>query len=232
MTTQSRDFTEALARKVRRRILYWGRKNYQEYPWRKDTDAWLTFVAEVFLQRTRAHQVREVYEEFSKRYPTPFALTSVDPSEVSPLVRKLGLNFRLALLRDIAAIAVKHGGILPEDMDQLTNLKGVGTYTAAAWLSLHRGKRAILIDSNVVRWLSRMTGRPYVRDPRGVSWVQNLAEQLTPVRAFKEYNYAVLDFTMAVCVPRIPDCGRCPIREDCVRGSQAVFEGPISFPRQ
>ena len=220
VTTQ--ELTEHQVRNIRRRLLYWGRKNYQEYPWRMDTDAWLTFVAELFLQRTRAGQVKGVYEEFKKRYPTPLALLSADPNTVSVLIRQLGLGFKLGLLRDIAAVAIEHGGLLPEDMDELTNLRGVGTYTAAAWLSLHRGKRAVLIDSNVVRWLSRMTGNPYTRDPRGVSWVTDLAERLTPPRAFQKHNYAVLDFTMTICKPHSPDCGHCPNLVDCRYGSEAM----------
>ena len=214
-------FTEHQVRNLRRRLLSWGRRNYQEYPWRTDTDAWLTFVAELFLQRTRASQVKGVYEEFKEHYPTSTDLLVADPNKVFPLVQKLGLAFRLGLLRDIAGIAVERGGVLPEDMDELTTLRGVGTYTAAAWLSLHRGKRATLIDSNVVRWLSRMTGNLYNRDPRGVSWVKDLAERLTPQRAFRDYNYAVLDFTMKICTPLNPNCVQCPIRVDCHYGSEA-----------
>ena len=232
MTTQATELTEDQIRNIRRRLLYWGRKNYQDYPWRIDTDAWLTFVAELFLQRTQARQVKSVYEAFRNHYPTPSALLCADPSEVALLVRKLGFSFRLALLRDIAPVAVEHGGVLPEDMDELTRLKGVGTYTAAAWLSLHRGKRAVLIDSNVVRWLSRMTGNSYNRDPRGVSWVRDLAGRLTPARAFQDYNYAVLDFTMKVCTPRSPDCGHCPNRVDCLYGSEAFLERFASVPRE
>jgi A/G-specific adenine glycosylase len=178
----------------------------------------------LFLQRTQARQVEVVYREFRKRYPTPSALIRADSNEVSLLIRKLGLHSRLGLLRDIATIAVEHGGVLPEDKHQLMKLKGVGAYTAAAWLSLHRGKRAVLIDSNVVRWLSRMTGNPYNRDPRGVSWVTDLSESLTPCRAFQDYNYAVLDFTMKVCTPRNPDCGHCPIRTHCLYGSGTTLE--------
>lgn len=213
--------TEDQVRNVRRRLLNWGRKNHQEFPWRTDTDAWLTFVAELFLQRTKASQVKSVYEEFKIRYPTPADLLHADPNEAYSLIQKLGLGFRLALLINIASIVIKQGGVLPEDMDELTTLKGVGTYTAAAWLSLHRGKRAVLIDSNVVRWLSRMTGNRYNRDPRGVSWVKDLAERLTPPRAYQMYNYAVLDFTMSICTPRCPDCGHCPNRVDCSYGSDA-----------
>ena len=222
----TKEFTENQVRNIRRRLLYWGERNFQKYPWRADTDAWLTFVAELFLQRTRAEQVKDVYEEFRQQYPTPLDLLNANPYEVSLLLRQLGLGFRVGFLLDIA-VAVEHHGALPENMAELTTLRGIGTYTAAAWLSLHRGKRAVLVDSNVVRWLSRMTGNPYHRDPRGVSWVNDLAERLTPRRAFRKYNYAVLDFTMKVCNPRNPDCAHCPNRVDCLYASKA-FSGSIS----
>jgi len=135
------------------------------------------------------------------------------------LIGALGLAFRIQLLQEVARVAVDRNGVLPETIDELKSLKGVGMYTVAAWLSLHRGKRAVLIDSNVARWLSRMTGNPYNRDPRHVSWIKELAEELTPPRAFRDYNYAVLDFTMQLCTPRKPSCEYCPIRAECVYGS-------------
>ena len=202
-------------RRLRRRLLRWGRVNYQNYPWRLESDAWLTFAAEIFLQRTRARQVERVYGRFSKRYTTPTALLDANVSELSQVMRPLGLAFRIELIQEIARLLVERGGRLPESLDELTRFNGVGMYTASAWLSLHRGKRAVIIDSNVARWLSRMTGNSYNRDPRHVSWIKDLAEEMTPSRVFKEYNYAVLDFTMLVCTPRKPSCEMCPIRDDC-----------------
>lgn len=211
--------TDRQIQRVRHRLRRWGRQNYQSYPWRSDADGWLTFVAEVFLQRTQARQVEKVYREFRKLYPTPRCLLEADTLELSNLIGALGLAFRIQLLQEIARVAVDRNGVLPETIDELKSLKGVGMYTAAAWLSLHRGKRAVLIDSNVARWLSRMTGNPYNRDPRHVSWIKELAEELTPPRAFRDYNYAVLDFTMQLCTPRKPSCEYCPIRAECVYGS-------------
>ena len=100
-------------------------------------------------------------------------------------------------------------------MEELCSLPGVGMYTAAAWLSLHCGQRATIIDANVSRWLSRMTGLPYHRDPRHIRWIQELADELTPKQVFRDYNYAVLDFTMKVCKSRKPSCDACPLRNDC-----------------
>ena len=217
---RQRQLTTQQVRRIRRRLLSWGRSNRRDYAWRTETDAWLTLVAEVLLQRTRARQVESVYEEFRRRYATPLALLRADPNEAAALVGKLGLGFRLGFLREIAAVAVRRGGCLPEDVEELCKLRGIGEYTAAAWLSLHRGRRAVLVDSNVVRWLSRMTGNTYNRDPRGLTWVKGAAESLTPFRAFRDYNYAVLDFTMEVCTPRKPDCDHCINLADCCHGQQ------------
>ena len=207
--------TSEQIRRTRRRLLRWGRRNYQIYPWRLESDSWLTFVAELFLQRTQARQVEKVYRKFKECYPTPPDLLNADDIQVSRLIEPLGLAFRVGFLQEIARVLVKQEDGLPETIDELTRFKGVGIYTAAAWLSLHRGTRAVLIDSNVARWLSRMTGNPYNRDPRHVSWIKNLAEKMTPARVFKDYNYAVLDFTMLICLPCNPVCEKCPFRTDC-----------------
>ena len=207
--------TNEQIQRIRRRLLRWGRRNYQIYPWRLESDSWLTFVAELFLQRTQARQVEKVYRAFKEYYPTPSDLLNADVLQLSCLMGPLGLAFRIGFLQEIARVLVKKNEGVPETIDQLTRFKGVGEYTAAAWLSLHRGTRAVLIDSNVGRWLSRMTGNPYNRDPRHVSWIKNLAEKMTPPRAFKDYNYAVLDFTMLICLPGNPVCEKCPFRTDC-----------------
>lgn len=214
-----RNMTSSQILRIRKRVLSWGRKNYNTYPWRSDTNAWMTFVSEFFLQRTRAEQVETVYHIFRQLFPTPFAVVSADFQQLHQVMQGLGLTFRIQYLREIAQTVVCKGGTLPEAVEELTNLKGVGAYTAAAWLSLHRNKRAVLVDSNVSRWLSRMTGNAYCRDPRHVSWVKDLADQLTPVRVYRDYNYAVLDFTMQICKPRNPKCELCPIRSDCLYGA-------------
>jgi len=200
---------------VTRRLLRWGRRNFKDFPWRTEDDPWLTLAAEFMLQRTRAIQVVCVFCEFRDRFPTADRLVEAGEVAVKDITSRLGLHWRGPLLFELARRVAARGGTPPERMDELRGLTGVGMYTSAAWLSLHRGKRAAIIDANVARWLSRMTGLPYNRDPRHVRWVQDLAERLTPRRAFRDYNYAVLDFTMAICTPRRPACATCPLRAGC-----------------
>lgn len=202
---------------VRVRILRWGRRNYISYPWREDRDPWLTLVAELLLQRTRAGQAAGAYEMLCERFMRPADLLRAGRRGARSLTRKVGLYGRDETLLDLARLFESQG--VPKSLDQLREVTGIGAYTSAAWLSLHRGERAVIIDSNVFRWLGRMRGRSYQRDPRGFAWVNELAAELTPRRAFRDYNYAVLDFTMTVCTPRDPQCYGCPVLAYCVFGS-------------
>jgi A/G-specific adenine glycosylase len=217
--------TPARVRRIQRRILRWGRANYQTYQWRDETDPWLTLATELLLQRTRAAQVEPVFRELRERYGTAASLVDAGPDAATAVMERLGLHWRGRLLYSVAGEVARSGGAPPRSLEELRKLAGVGMYTAAAWLSLHAGQRAAIVDSNVARWLSRMTGRPYPRDPRPVRWVHGLADALTPRRAFRAYNYAVLDFTMQVCTPRAPRCADCPVRADCAFG-RAARPGP------
>lgn len=211
--------TDIQIQTVRRRLLRWGRANFRSYAWRSEDDPWLSFVAEFLLQRTRASQVEPVFETIRERFPTASSLATAGAPATRELTKSLGLHWRAPLLLRIAEAVAQRGGMPPETSDELRAFTGVGMYTTAAWLSLHRSKRAVIVDANVARWLSRMTGLPYNRDPRHVRWVHDLAERLTPRRVFRDYNYAVLDFTMSVCAPKNPSCVSCTLRSSCRYGS-------------
>lgn len=206
----------------------WGRSNFHNYTWRSEKDPWLSFLAEFLLQRTRATQVEPVYATIKKRFPTAQSLLEAGELATTSITRALGLHRRGPMLLAIADVVARRGGTPPESLAELRALGGVGIYTSAAWLSLHRNKRASIVDANVSRWLSRMTLRAYQRDPRHVRWVQELAEQLTPRRAFRAYNYAVLDFTMEICRPRNPQCGGCPLAQHCPSARRPTQLRPIS----
>lgn len=211
--------------RIRRRLRRWSTTSATTFPWRNETDPWLALAAEILLQRTRASQVEPVYRDFRSKYPTAASLVAAGPGAAREYTARLGLHWRGDLLYRAAQAVSDAGGAPPESHGALRRIPGVGPYTAAAWLSLHRGKRAVIVDANVSRWLSRMTGLPYERDPRHVRWVNELADCLTPRRAFRNYNYAVLDFTMMICTPRAPRCHECPLRRDCCLGNRRLNTG-------
>jgi A/G-specific adenine glycosylase len=201
--------------RIRRQLIVWGRQNFRSYPWRTEDDPWLTLVAEVLLQRTQARQVVDTFNMFRKTFPTARHVAEAAQSDLEQTLFRLGLHSRAEVIRTIAQLSLDNDGVPPEDVERLRMVPGIGAYTSAAWMSLHRGHRAAIVDANVYRWLGRMFGRKYDRDPRRVRWVRELAEQLTPQRAYRAFNYAVLDFTMTVCVPREPHCGECSFSRRC-----------------
>ncbi len=174
---------------------------------------WASLVAEILLQRTRAEQVAPVYEAFLARWPTPEDLAAASLRTVERVVGSLGLRWRIPLMIEMAKAVTERGGV-PEHPDALCGLPGVGPYAAAAFLSLHRGKRAVIVDANVVRWLGRMFDFPTDAETRRKRWLITLADRLTPARLHRDYNYAVLDLGMQVCAAR-PKCSVCPLAADC-----------------
>ena len=113
------------------------------------------------------------------------------------------------------------GRQVPDNYDELLSLPGVGPYAAGAYLSLHRDIRHIIIDSNVVRLYCRLIGRTYDGETRREEWLRAFAEQVTPSSGFKVYNYAVLDFSRAICTHK-PDCNKCPLTSICATGSTSL----------
>lgn len=150
-----------------------------------------------------------VYKEFVERYPAPGMLVREQPARLLETVGPLGLHWRAALLIAMAERLAELGEV-PSDLEGLTKLPGVGQYAASAYLSLHLGRRAVLIDSNIVRLLGRMFGFPVDAETRRKRWLLEIADKLTPTRAFQQYNFALLDLAMNLCGIH-PRCGECPL---------------------
>lgn len=160
-----------------------------------------------------------MFSEFQRRYPSAKRFGQTTAAEIASLIAPLGLRWRAPLLHQLAGEIGRRHGRLPREQEQLENLPGVGPYAAAAALSLHDDQRAVIIDANVVRVLCRLVGRPYDGETRRKRWLIDLAGQLTPQRAFRDYNYALLDLAMAVCLPKTPSCCECPLRAVCETGA-------------
>jgi A/G-specific adenine glycosylase len=192
-------------------VIKWGREHYADFPWRSTKSPWEALAAEVLLQRTRASQVIPTYEEFVERYPAPEFLARESPEGLLRTTGRLGLRWRAPLMIRMAQELVRLDGP-PTDHASLAKLPGVGPYAAAAYLSLHRRRRAVIVDANVVRWLGRTFGFETGPETRRAPWLVDLADRLTPSRVFREYNYAVLDLSMQVCRSR-PRCEHCPLAQ-------------------
>lgn len=213
--------SDAWVRTVRRRLLSWGPEHFQDYPWRGRVPFWQALVAEILLQRTRAPQVAPVFTELRRRYPLARDFAAAPERELRELLIPLGLHWRIPLIVKLAREVGHRRGRLPGTVEGLRELPGVGDYAAAAAVSLHRGRYAVVLDSNVVRLLCRLTGQPWDGETRRKRWLVDFANRLTPTARTRDFNYALLDQSMLVCRPRRPSCGECTLVDLCSYAREA-----------
>lgn len=198
-------------------LLDWFGKNGRDYPWRRTTDPYRVFVAECMLQRTTPGHVVAVYEEFLKRYPTPQAAASASDSDISGLLKHLGLKHRWPLFKKaLDKIAGEYGGRIPDDADALVGLPGVGPYTARAVLCFAHGRDLALVDVNVVRVLERALGlRSGKKRPHTDQGFWKEVDGLVPTGRSREFNLALIDLAALICRRGVPKCLLCPVSRVC-----------------
>jgi len=220
---------------LRRRLLGWYRRRRRDLPWRRTTDPYRIWVSEVMLQQTRVATAVPFYQTFLERFPDVEALGRAPVSDVLAAWAGLGYYRRARHLHAAAGVVVReHRGLLPDDPETFARLPGVGRYTTGAVLSMGFGQPLPVLDGNVARVLSRMFMLDAaVRDPRGAKRLWALAEALVPRRGAGDWNQALMELGATVCAPRVPQCGRCPVRALCrAHAADAVERYPPVPPRR
>jgi A/G-specific adenine glycosylase len=174
-------------------------------------------VSETMLQQTQVQTVIPYFHRFLARFPTIRSLAEADEQDVLRLWQGLGYYSRARNLRK-AAIKVMgdFGGRIPDTVQDLLALPGVGRYTAGAVASIAFNQRAPILDGNVARVLCRLDG---VReDPSGSEVRAHLwqrAEELVPKARPGDFNSALMELGALICTPRSPQCLVCPVRSHC-----------------
>lgn len=201
-------------------LLRWYRDGARPLAWRDTDDPWHILVSEIMLQQTQAARVEPVWLAFCGRFPTPAACAEAPPAEVLTRWRGLGYNRRAVNLHRAAGVMVaEHGGGVPETLDGLRSLPGVGSYTARAVLAFAFGHDAAPVDTNVARVISRSVAGT----PLGPAALQRLADDLVPSAEGCDWSQALMDLGARICTARSPGCSACPVASSCLwRGDPAV----------
>lgn len=212
--------------KIRKRLIkWWEAQETGEnlFPWRSPKICpYNAIVTEILLQRTRAEAVNNIYESFFDKFPDPRALCSATDDSIRTEINSLGLLWRAKNLKELGCALISG---VPDDMDSLLKLPNVGPYAAGAYLSLHRGTRAIIPDANMARILGRVFGFEITPETRRKKSFIKLCEKITPTKKFREFNYAILDFGRTICKPQNPRTDICFLNDICfhaikMRGNQ------------
>ena len=203
-------------------LLDWGDAVRRDLPWRATRDPWAILVSELMLQQTQVDRVVPRYHAFLARFPDPASCAAAAPAEVLRAWEGLGYNRRAVSLHRAATVIVdEHGGQVPADLEQLLRLPGVGPYTARAVLTFAFEQDRGVVDTNAARFLARAVAGERLTSRRA----QELADAQVPAAEGWAWNQAVLDLGATVCTKRRPDCGACPIRNEC-RWAAAGFPAP------
>ena len=209
--------TDAQQRSLRRRLLAWYRRAKRDLPWRRTSDPYRIWVAEVMLQQTQVPTAPPYYRRFLARFPTVRALARASDQDVLKAWQGLGYYRRALNLREAARRIVReHGGRVPDDPQAFARLPGVGRYTCGAVQSIAFGRRIAALDANAARVLARWLAVHEATDAaatRARLW--EAAEALVPPRAPGDWNQALMELGSCVCTPRRPRCTECPVRNLC-----------------
>lgn len=207
------------SRYFRGKILEWHKSNKRSFPWRKTKNPYYILVAEILLQQTDAAKVAKEYSSFIKTFPKPRKLAAASKSSVNRFISRLGLDYRVNRLINVAGELEKiFNCTVPDTQEELLKLPGIGPYIANAVLASAYNKRVAVLDTNIIRILERFFGlrssKPRARtDP--ILW--GVAQRLLPKKTniCKTWNYALLDFGALVCSHYNPQCKECPCRRRC-----------------
>jgi A/G-specific adenine glycosylase len=172
---------------MRESLLAWFEANGRDLPWRRTHDPYAILVSEVMLQQTQVDRVVPRYLAWLERWPTVDALAAAPAADVIREWQGLGY-YRRALNLHRAAGQIAAGG-WPDD---LTELPGVGRYTADAVARFAFGRDVLPVDTNVAR----------VRERTGEAFDARCSQ-------------ALMDLGATVCIARVPRCGVCPLASDC-----------------
>ncbi|PSJ37623.1 A/G-specific adenine glycosylase [Allosphingosinicella deserti] len=211
-------------------LLSWYAVDKRQLPWRAEPgetpDPYRIWLSEIMLQQTTVAAVRPYFDKFTSRWPSVEALAAAEDSEIMAAWAGLGYYARARNLVACARrVAGEHGGRFPDNEAELRKLPGIGRYTAAAIAAIAFGRRAVVVDANVERVVSRLfaVDAPL---PGARERLYALTETITPETQSGDFAQAMMDLGSAICTPRAPDCGRCPLAPLCAAraaGTQAIY---------
>jgi len=216
-------------------LLPWYDAHARDLPWRarpgaNAPDPYRVWLSEVMLQQTQVASVIPYFAKFTARWPSFDALAAAADADVMAAWAGLGYYARarnmLACAREVAA-----RGALPETEAELLGLPGVGGYTAAAVAAIAFGQRAVVVDANVERVVSRLFAVTESL-PRARPKIRSLTDSITPDARAGDFAQAMMDLGATICTARAPRCLLCPLRADCegfAAGAPETF--PVKAPK-
>jgi A/G-specific adenine glycosylase len=218
------------------RLLAWYDRHRRVLPWRardgEMPDPYRVWLSEVMLQQTTVAAVGPYFSTFVARWPDVMALAAAPLDAVLTAWAGLGYYARARNLHKCAqVVAREYGGRFPDTEAGLLELPGIGGYTAAAIAAIAFDRRAVVMDANIERVVSRLH-RIATPLPAAKPALKTLTDALTPDLRAGDFAQAMMDLGATICTPRKPRCVLCPLREDCAAFKAGDAEDyPVKAPK-
>ncbi|WP_096085205.1 A/G-specific adenine glycosylase [Agaribacterium haliotis] len=218
------------------KLLRWfDQHGRHDLPWQHQASPYKTWLSEVMLQQTQVSTVIPYFLRFIERFPTLKQLADADIDEVMHLWTGLGYYSRARNLHRCAQeIRDHYNGELPQQLEQLQALPGIGPSTAAAIASIAFNQSTAILDGNVKRVLTRfhaIEGWPGKREVEKQLW--QLAQEHMPKKRCGDYTQAIMDLGATLCTRSKAQCQACPMKADCqALALERVQDFPYSKPKQ
>lgn len=208
---------------VHHRLLAWYEQyGRHELPWRQTDDPYRIWVSEIMLQQTQVKTVLErYYFPFLKRFPTLSALAAAPLDDVLKQWEGLGYYTRA---RNLHKAAQQCAPFMPDTVEGLQALSGVGKSTAHAVAAFAYGTPVPILDANVKRILYRFFGRRTADEKTLWKLTHTLLDTKHPF----EHNQAMMDIGATLCLPKEAKCDICPLNSDC----KAAASDPLQYPQK
>jgi A/G-specific adenine glycosylase len=195
-------------------LVEWFGQARRDLPWRgPDVTPWQILVSEFMLQQTPVARVTPIWLEWVARWPTPSATAAASAADVLRAWGKLGYPRRAKRLHECATvIATEHDDRVPDDVEVLLTLPGVGAYTARAVACFAYRQRVPVVDTNVRRVVARAVhGLADAGSPSAVRDLADVAALLPNDVTAPAFSAALMEMGATVCTARSPKCGICPL---------------------
>ena len=210
-------------------LVAWFDSEKRDLPWRHTKEPYKIWVSEVMLQQTRVDTVIPYYNRFTEKYPTIHDLANAPEEELLKMWEGLGYYSRVRNLQaGVKEVVEQYGGIVPKTRSEISQLKGVGPYTAGAVLSIAYGVPEHAVDGNVMRVLSRVLNIDAdIALPKTKKIFEEAVMMLIDKNNPSSFNQGLMELGALICTPTSPKCLLCPVRENCMAFQ---YGDPSSLP--
>lgn len=203
------------APQLRQSLLTWYHHQGRDLPWRRTRDPYAIWISEIMLQQTQVKTVIPYYDRWLTHLPTITALATADQQQVLKLWQGLGYYARARNLHKAAQeLVANHNGQFPQDFKTVMTLPGIGRTTAGGILSAAFNQPVAILDGNVKRVLARLVALQ-VPPAKAIAALWAYSEHILDPDHPRDFNQALMDLGATVCLPRQPQCDRCPWQTHC-----------------